>query len=114
MARPFLKLRERLHDYEIDQVRLSRELLLSVRTVSLCMSAHRPWDLDAIYKIMEILEIPAGQMHKYFPKDGQNEAGCNRGSPSSRLAYFPALRVYRSRRVGREGRGTEWTPARPS
>ena len=78
MARPFNKLRGLMQEYEIQQKHLARELNMGITSVSRRMSGSEEWRLDEIWKVMELLHIPACKMHEYFPAQGINEPGVSR------------------------------------
>lgn len=97
MAKPFQKLRARMVEYDLKQAELAKKLGVGARTISDRMNAHMPWSADAMYRIMEMLEIPVDQMHVYFPKDGRNEPGCMRMKAAHRgkLSSVQGLRRLR-------------------
>jgi len=86
MARPFLKLRARLAENGYTQQDMQRRLGLGSSTVSRRFNGVEEWRLTEIWEIMEWLDIPAQQMHEYFPKYGINEKGVKRIKPLKRLA----------------------------
>lgn len=78
MARPFHKLRVRLTEFDYTQEDVARKTQLGVASVSARMNAHKPWNLDEMYAILDMIGEPPSRMHEYFPRGGQNEAGCQR------------------------------------
>lgn len=78
MARPFKKVRDLMHEYELTVADLSREMGISSVTVSNRLNARHPWTLDEMYKFLELTDQPASRMHEIFPKDGINEPGVKR------------------------------------
>lgn len=78
MARPFKKVRDLMHEYEITVADLGREMGISSVTVSNRLNARHPWTLDEMYKFLELTDQPASRMHEIFPKDGINEPGVKR------------------------------------
>lgn len=75
MARPFKELRKLMHEYELTNETLGREIGCAVGTVSNKLNARYPWTADEMWKIMEIFNQPASRLHEIFPRNGQNEPG---------------------------------------
>lgn len=71
MARPFKALRLALMDADIQQGYLARQLRVSVSTITARMNGNRPWTLDEMYLVMDLLRLPYAQLHVYFPKNGK-------------------------------------------
>lgn len=73
MARPFKALRVALMDADIQQGYLARQFRVSTNTITARMNGHKPWTLDEMYRVMDLLRLPYAQLHVYFPKDGKAE-----------------------------------------
>lgn len=73
MARPHKVLRDLLHEHEITNEILHRELDISISTVSRKLNAHSAWTSDEMWHIMSIVQAPAYRLHEIFPRDGKNE-----------------------------------------
>lgn len=79
MARPFHKLRMRLLEFDYTQEDVARKTRLGRASVSARLNARKPWTLDEMYDILDMIGEPPSRMHEYFPRNGQNEPGCRRG-----------------------------------
>ena len=73
MARPFKLLRDKLRSCEITQEILAEELKVGTDTISRKINAHFPWTLDQMYAILDLIGEKPDSMHRYFPRNGQNE-----------------------------------------
>lgn len=78
MARPFSSLRKAMYVNDIQQQDLTRYLLLGVCAINQRFCGKKPWRLNEMYIMMDLLHLPYDQMHVFFPRNGQNEPGCNR------------------------------------
>lgn len=79
MARPYAKLRAALVERGMTQTDVAKLLGREEKYVTTRMCGHAPWAQDEMYRIMDSIAVPAEQMHVYFPRRGQNDAGCSRG-----------------------------------
>lgn len=79
MAKPFHKLRMRLMEFDYTQEDIARQTRLCLASVSARMMAKKPWSLDEMYILLDMIGEPPSRMHEYFPRNGQNEPGCRRG-----------------------------------
>lgn len=66
----FNKLRGKLHELDIDQSYLAHKLKICPMSVSRKMTGKRPWTLDEMYAVMDLIQEPYEKLHEYFPKDG--------------------------------------------
>lgn len=73
MARPHKVLRDLLHEHEITNEILGRELKIAPSTVSRKLNGHAAWGSDEMWQIMSIIQAPAYRLHEIFPRDGKNE-----------------------------------------
>lgn len=60
----------RLKQMGVRQKDLARILELSPASVSHRFVGRIPWTIDEMYKMMEICQAPAEQLHIYFPPKG--------------------------------------------
>lgn len=67
---PFAKLRGRMAEYGETCETLGDALGFSRMQLCNRLNLHIPFELDLMYRIMEHYEIPADQLHEYFPRDG--------------------------------------------
>jgi hypothetical protein len=70
MARPHAKLRGAMIAADIDESYLARKLLRGTTYISQRMVGKKPWAMDEVYTIMDLLQIPYDQMAVYFPPRG--------------------------------------------
>lgn len=49
---------------------LGQKLGISGPTVSTKLCGKSPWNIDEMYYIMDLFNIPYDELHKYFPKNG--------------------------------------------
>lgn len=70
MARPHAKLRGAMIAADIDESYLARKLLRGTTYISQRMVGKKPWAMDEVYTIMDLLKIPYDQMAAYFPPKG--------------------------------------------
>lgn len=73
MARPHKVLRDLMHQHEITNEILGRELKIAASTVSRKLNGHASWDSDEMWQIMSIIQQPAYRLHEIFPRGGKNE-----------------------------------------
>lgn len=78
MARPHKLLREYISQQDMTCEMLAEEIGIGKSTMSLKMNSHLHWTVDEMWKIMDALCIPANEMHKVFPRNGQNEPAVKR------------------------------------
>ena len=67
MKRPFLKLRVRMMEFDMELEQLARVIKRSRTTASARLNGHEGWNLDEVYAICDELEIPYDQIYLYFP-----------------------------------------------
>ncbi len=68
--KPFAKLRGRMHEMDINSNALANFLGRSQSYVSTRMTHNSSWELDEIYKILDLLMIPPEEIFTYFPPNG--------------------------------------------
>ena len=85
MARPHKILRDLMHQQEITNEILGRELCLNASTVSRKLNAHVPWDQEEMWHIMSMLQQPAYRLHEIFPRNGKNESVKKRSSSNAEV-----------------------------
>lgn len=78
MARPHKLLREYISQQDMTCEMLAEEIGIGKSTMSQKMNSHLHWTVDEMWKIMDTLCIPANEMHKVFPRNGQNEPAVKR------------------------------------
>jgi len=66
----FAKLRARYRELGYDQSYLSEKLPLCPSALSARFTDKQPWQINEMYKIMDLLQLPYEQLHEYFPKNG--------------------------------------------
>lgn len=66
----FCKLRGRMAEKSFTGEELALSVGLSRNGISLKLVGANAFTLPEAYKIMSVLEIPAEQMHEYFPANG--------------------------------------------
>lgn len=67
----FRKLKGKLSEHSMKQFQLAEVLELSPASVSNRMSGRNPFNIDEIYKICDVLQIPYEQIPIYFPPEGR-------------------------------------------
>ena len=70
MIRKFELLRRALAGYGIHHSDLAIELGKCSTEISHRMTAKKPWTLEDMYKILELINVDPSQMHRYFPRKG--------------------------------------------
>jgi hypothetical protein len=70
MARPHAKLRGAMVAADMDEEYLARKLLRGRTYVSQRMMGKKPWAMDEVYAIMDLLRLPHDQLAAYFPPKG--------------------------------------------
>lgn len=70
MARPHAKLRGAMVAADMDEEYFARKLLRGRTYISQRMMGKKPWAMDEVYEIMQLLHIPHEQMAEYFPPKG--------------------------------------------
>lgn len=68
--KPFAKLRGRMAEMEINAAAMANFLGRNSTYVSSRMTHKYAWNIDEIYAILELLEIPKEQLTEYFPPNG--------------------------------------------
>lgn len=71
MMRTYTKLRSRMSEYGWTCADLADEFGLSPQAISNRMSGRNPWNIDEIYKILNIFHIPHCEMYLYFGPGGR-------------------------------------------
>lgn len=66
----YLFLAGRLKQLGLRKCDLANMLGVSATSVSNRFTGATPWSIDEMYKIMDICQAPAEQLHIYFPKGG--------------------------------------------
>ena len=69
-------LRKRLRDYDIDQQYLEEILKRSPGYVSNCLTGKGDWQMQEVYTIIKLCQIPVEEIYKYFPPDGIDIKDC--------------------------------------
>ena len=65
-------LKARMSERGVDsQEYLGKLLGLSAAPISKRLSGQCEWRVSEMYTVMDELDIPYGEMHRYFPKDGE-------------------------------------------
>lgn len=65
--KPFAKLRGKMSEMDINNNALANFLGRSPSYVSTRMTHNYSWELDEIYKILDLLMIPQEEIFTYFP-----------------------------------------------
>lgn len=68
--KPFAKLRGKMSEMDINNNALANFLNRSPSYVSTHMTHSQSWELDEIYKILDLLMIPPEEIFTYFPPNG--------------------------------------------
>lgn len=66
--RPYHKLKCRMYEKEITQLGMANEMNVSQTFLSRRMTGNAQWELDTVYKVCDILEIPYTEIAIYWPK----------------------------------------------
>ena len=66
----FRKLRGKLAELSYDEAYLAKKSKLSVMTISRSLTGKRPWQLNEMYAVMDLINEPYELLHDYFPKSG--------------------------------------------
>ena len=66
--RPHRWLKCRMFEYEMTQEDIAKELGVSRTFISRRMTGKDQWELDVVYKVCDLLEIPYTEICKFFPK----------------------------------------------
>ncbi len=70
VTRKYQRLRRRLRDYDIDQQYLAEILKRSHGYISNCLTGKGDWQMQEVYTIIKLCQIPVEEIHKYFPPAG--------------------------------------------
>lgn len=103
----FAELRRILRSKDIDQILLADELGRCTAYISQRMTNKADWDLQDMYKILELINYPAEQLSRLFPPEGVKlSAGCtvppmNGYAPSAPPILKLDGREYRLTEVGK-------------
>ena len=87
MTDRFRTLRGRMVAMGVEQAYLARLIHRGKTYVSERMNSKAPWDLDDIYAIGVILDIPHSEVHLFFPPapaEPQKRKGASNGTTSDR------------------------------
>lgn len=68
--KPYAKLRGKMAEMDINSVALANYLGRSSAYISARLTHKYAWNIDEVYKILELLEIPKEQIAEYFPPNG--------------------------------------------
>lgn len=66
--RPYHKLKCRMYEQEVTQTDLAQEMGVSITYISRRMTGKDQWELDVVYKVCDLLEIPYTEIAAYWPK----------------------------------------------
>lgn len=66
----YQRLRRRLREYDIDQRYLAELLKRSPGHISNCLTGKSDWQMQEVYTIIKLCQIPVGEIYKYFPPGG--------------------------------------------
>lgn len=66
--RPYHRLKCKMFEQECRQEDLASELGVSRTFISRRMNGKDQWELDVVYKVCDLLEIPYTEIYTYFPK----------------------------------------------
>lgn len=70
VTKKYQRLRRRLREYDIDQKYLAELLKRSTSYVNNCFGGKGDWQMQEVYTIAKLCQIPVEEIHKYFPPDG--------------------------------------------
>jgi len=79
MARPFAKLRGLLREFDYAQDELADLLGIATSTANRKLNARTEWTLGEAYAILDRCGVPHDKLHDFFPQNGRNEKGVQRG-----------------------------------
>ena len=65
----YKKLRTKIFDLDYSQAELCRRIGKSQTYLSMRFQGKKPFELDVMYEICDILKIPYEELHIYFPKN---------------------------------------------
>ncbi len=68
----FAKLRTAVHEMGYTIADVAGNLGKSVGAINARFNGHQQWELDDMYSILEMLDIPLTELPIYFPPEGQN------------------------------------------
>lgn len=71
--RRYRKMRARMLELDVDGKWLARQLGLCQQSLSNRMTLRTPWSVDEAYKVLELLRVPAEELHIYFPPNGVSQ-----------------------------------------
>ncbi len=69
----FKKLKTIMFANDVDQKRLQKELDRSQTYITARMMGRKPWSIEEIYKLCDLLEISYEQISVFFPRGGREE-----------------------------------------
>ena len=68
---PFKKLKGRMREYQLTQEELAKKLGKSKTFISNRFVGLFPFDMDTVYSICDLLEIPYSAIYLFFPQGGK-------------------------------------------
>lgn len=68
MAKPFVRLRAKFLEEDVDQKSLAGLLHIDPSTLSKKLMGYNPFTCDEMYKICDILHISDEELHIFFPR----------------------------------------------
>ena len=66
--RLYHRLKCKMFEQEVTQEDMAKEMGVSRTFVSRRMNGKDQWELDVVYKVCDMLEIPYTEIYTYFPK----------------------------------------------
>lgn len=66
--RPYHKLKCRMFEKEQTQADIAKEMGVSMTFISRRLTGKAQWELETVYKVCDILEIPYTEISVYWPK----------------------------------------------
>lgn len=82
----YQRLRRKLREYDIDQHYLAELLKRSPSYVSNCMLGKSDWQMQEVYTIIKLCQIPPEEIYKYFPPDGIDREFETKPDPAGKFA----------------------------
>lgn len=68
---PFKKLKGRMKEYQMTQEQLAKKLGKSKTFISSRFVGLHPFDMETVYSICDLPEIPYSAIYLFFPPDGK-------------------------------------------
>lgn len=66
----FRRLKRELFERDITQQVLAAHLRKSQAYISSRITGKKPWDMNDMYDICDLLSVPYNELHELFPKNG--------------------------------------------